>query len=180
MRTGTAIALSLLLLLTGQAWAADASRQYFGLSGSDAQFDPASGQTEDAGNVNAKLGYFVNPYVSVELHMGMTVTTESSSVDDPGLGYVAPMLRLNLPYEQVNVYSLFGIASVRGKFPGNYDDNYSDVAFGVGMELYGTRNTALTLEYMRYGVDDTYKTFGLGIVHYFDWPRVYNPRVSDR
>jgi len=180
MRKGTAIALMFALLLTSPAWAADGMRQYFALSGSDAQFDPDGGQSEDAGNVNAKLGYFINAYVGVELHMGMTVTTEASSVDDPGLGYVAPMLRFNLPYERVNVYSLFGLASVRAEFPGNYDDSYSDVAFGAGIELYGTKRTALSLEYMRYGMDDTYKTFGLGLVHYFDWPRVYNPRIKAR
>ncbi len=178
MRIGTAIALSF-LLLAGPVWGGEASRQYFGFSGSDAQFVPQTGAKEDAGNVNAKLGYFVNQYMAVELHMGMVVTADSNSVDDPSLGYVSPLLRFNLPYERVNLYSLFGLASVRGKFPGNFDDSYSDIAFGFGMELYGSRTTALTLEYMRYGVDDSYKTFGLGIVHYFDWPKLYNPRLNN-
>ncbi len=177
MRIGTAIALSF-LLLAGSAWGGEASRQYFGFSGGDARFVPQAGATEDAGNVNAKLGYLINQYIAVELHMGRTVTVDNSSVDDPGLGYVSPLLRFNLPFERANLYSLFGLASVRGDFPGNFDDSYSDVAFGFGMELYGSRTTALMLEYMRYGVDDSYKTFGLGIVHYFDWPRVYNPRLN--
>ena len=177
MRIGTAIAL-LTLLMSSTAWAAQGARQYLGFSGSDAQFNPAVGQTEDLGNVNAKLGYQVNSFVGAELHLGMSVSTESSNVDSPTLGYVAPMLRFNLPYERVNIYSLFGVVSARGDFPGNYEDSFSDFSMGAGIELYGSKRTAISLEYMRYGIDDTYKTFGLGLVHYFEWPRVYNPRFE--
>ncbi len=176
MRIGRAIAL-LSLLLTSTSWA-EAPRQYFGISGSDALFVPENGQKEDLGNINAKLGYQVNNFVGVELHLGQSISTDSSNVDSPSLGYVSPMLRLTLPYDRVNLYSLFGLASVRGDFPGNYDDSYSDFSMGLGLELYGSKRTALSLEYMRYGVDDSYKTFGLGVVHYFEWPRVRNPRFE--
>lgn len=176
MRIGRAIAL-LTLLLTGTSWA-EAPRQYFGLSGSDALFVPENGQKEDLGNINAKLGYQVNSFVGVELHMGQSVSTSSTNIDNPSLGYVSPMLRLTLPYDRVNIYSLFGLASVRADLPSNANDNYSDFSMGLGLELYSSKRTALSLEYMRYGVDDTYKTFGLGVVHYFEWPSVRNPRFE--
>jgi hypothetical protein len=177
MRLGKLLAL-LLLLLPGTAVIADQSRQYFGVVGSDAQFDPDKGKTEDLGDLRVKLGYVVNRFVGVELHMGGAVSGDNDTSSDQKLGYVAPLLRATLPFNRVNLYGLLGLASVRGEFAGDYDDHYSDIAFGAGIELYGTRNTALTFEYMRYGIDDIYKTMGVGIVHYFEWPRLYNARIG--
>lgn len=177
MRFGKLLAL-LTLVLSSTGVFANQPRQYFGLVGSDAQFDPRRGASEDLGNGNVKLGYLVNQYVGVELHLGAAVSTDQATTDNAKLGYVAPLLRGTLPFRRVNLYGLLGLASVRGEFTGNYDDHYSDVAFGAGLELFGSRSTALTFEYMRYGIDDSYETMGIGLIHYFNWPHLYNPRLK--
>lgn len=176
MRYGKALAGVVLALVNTTLFASELPRQYFGISGSDAQLDVSDG-VADLGSLNGKFGYMVNRFVGTELHMGTSVTIDGSSVDAPSLHFVAPLLRLNLPFEKVNLYSLVGVASVRNNFSAT--EHYSDLSFGFGMELYGTRSTALSFEYMRYGIDDVYKTFGLGIVHYFDWPKIENPRVGN-
>ena len=48
-------------------------------------------------------------------------------------------------------------------------DDYDPIAAGVGIELYGTERTAVTLEYMSYS-EDAYSGVSIGLKHHFELP----------
>jgi hypothetical protein len=150
---------------------ADSPRQYFGIFLSDAQFDPDKGSNTDYGNLNIKFGYDLTSFLGVELQAGTNVSTDNDKAGDTN--YAAGFIRGDLPYKFVNLYGLVGYGTVTADTP-SFDDSVSDLAYGVGLELYGTDTTAFSIEYMQYGVDDIYKTFGVGIVHHFNWPRLHS------
>ena len=155
------------LLLMSTTVFADSPRQYFGIFLSDAQLDPDKGNNVDYGNLNIKLGYDLSSYFGVELHAGTNVSTDNEEAGD--VAYGAGFLRLDLPYKFVNLYGLLGYSAINAD---SIKDSISDAAYGVGIELYGNDTTAFSIEYMQYGIDDIYKTFGVGIVHHFNWPKL--------
>ncbi|MGF1548423.1 MAG: outer membrane beta-barrel protein [Thiotrichales bacterium] len=148
---------------------ADQPRQYFGIFGSDAQFVPDKGPKQDAGNLGGKLGFDFNKFVAVEGHAGLTLN--DSHLSSPEVTYLAGFVRANLPLERINIYGLLGVGFVDANFA-QVKGDFTDLAVGAGIEFYGTENTALGIEYLQYGLDDKYKTVGLGIVHHFNWPKL--------
>lgn len=146
------------------------ARQYFGVFASDAQFTPELGSKEDAGNLNFKLGYDFNKFIAVEGHAGMNINDTGKDIGSPEVVYLAGFLRANIPLPQINIYGLLGIATVDVDFAGSAKGDYTGLAYGAGIELYGTERTALAAEYVQYGTDDKYQTIGLGLVHHFNWP----------
>jgi len=169
MRLGKLLCTGSLLLMSANVLA-DSPRSYFGIFYSDAQFDPDKGASSDYSNLNFKLGYDVSSYLGAELHLGTNVSTDSDRASDAT--YAAALIRGDIPLKHVNLYGLVGFGSVKADTP-FFDDSYSDLAYGFGIEMFGTESTAFSIEYMQYGVDDIYKTLGVGIVHHFDWPRLH-------
>ncbi len=67
------------------------------------------------------------------------------------------------------MYLLVGASEVELDGDSIDDDVYDPIAGGIGIELYGSERTAITLEYMSYS-DDAYAGVNLGIKHHFDLP----------
>ena len=158
-------------ILAGTCAAEDQSPWYFGLFYDDAQFDPSSGQTGDLNNINFKLGHDYSPFWGVEVHGGKDVSGDGGDLEGSGVAYLAVLARGNIPLNRINVYGLLGPTYVSADFT-DVDGSYTNLAAGVGVELYGNENTAVGLEYIQYGFDDIYKTIGVGIVHHFNWPEL--------
>ncbi len=111
----------------------------------------------------------------------------------------AAFVRLNLRYEKVTWYIMGGASTLQingdyditngaagitgslGTFfnlnglaaTGNFDDRINGTAYGGGFEFYGSRNTALSLNWIRYFDSSdagALSVLSLGFVHHFDWP----------
>jgi outer membrane immunogenic protein len=138
-----------------------------------------------------RYGRFLFPYLSVELHGGLSAKKEiednSSSMTNDYLASV--FLRGNIPFHKQNVNSYFLVGYSWSKFTieqpvvnlgpislgGKTSVSDSSIAYGVGLELYGTPNTAVNLEYIRYFEKEGFTLGGLsiGLTHHFSFPRVW-------
>lgn len=146
--------------------------QYVGLSlgGFDAEPPGASGDSSET-DVSLRLGYHFSDFVGVEGRLG-TNAANIEGDDDAGrpiTEYAGLFLRLDLPFEKTNVYVLLGGSSVRFDDESVDSDDKDPVAGGIGIELYGSEDTALVLEYMTYA-EDSYQGVGLGFKHHFNMP----------
>ncbi len=156
------------------ALAAERPNQYFAIHGGSYEYEPgASGESDGDGTIaRFKYGYEFNKFLGVEAHFG--VDTEGGS--DPGVREGALFGRFNLPFEGVNVYGLAGGGRFGGDF-GSGRNTGSGPAVGLGIDLYGSDYTAISVEYLRYEVDDEdagddakYQAITLGWKRHFDWP----------
>lgn len=175
------------------AYAAERGRDawYFGLNATSFNFE-RTGSLSHSYNTYGMMGILgvdLGPYLALEVRGGQG----DSDADYSGLTLsarevTAGYLRLNLPLDdgKVVVYALGGAASVNIKAEASGVMNtksLSGSSYGVGIELYGSKNTAFSLEYTRYlsgrPFKDTDPTLGLinekfdvnalsfGIVHHF-------------
>lgn len=169
MTTRLLLALAIALVPLGAA--AERPGQYWGLSVGDAYVTDDDDEELGASNIGLHVGYKLFDLVGVELQAGGAASGKKiNGRDSRDTRYGGAFARFDLPLERMNVFVLAGGAVVRydeGPPEGIVDE--SDIAAGVGVELFGTERTALRLEYMNYA-DGTYETFGLGFVHHFDWP----------
>ncbi len=175
------VILASLFLLSSQV-IADSSmpnpNHYWGIDISKGEYTRHDGTIGDTTNLNLKFGYDFLPFLGVEVHLGGSAAEMfgSSTSSTSSMRYVAGFVRGNLPIKQhVNLYGLLGAAFVdvthkNTLIDSNHGYDFTEPAVGVGLELYGNQKTAFIIEYMSYGLDDTYTTFGIGVVHHFDWP----------
>ena len=161
--------LAALLLVGAQSVADTQPPRYFGLFGGDARVRPSEGGRGTTNNFNAKMGYRYGRFWGAEVHLGQDYSRDRS-VGSDGVQYAAALLRGNLPFDRINVYGLLGLASVNADVA-NIDGSYTNGAAGIGIELYGSRDTAIAFELVQYGFDDRYNTASIGLVHHFNWPR---------
>ncbi len=184
----------LLLLLalgsTSAAYAAEGGRPawYVGLTATSFDFE-RTGLLSHSYNTHGYMGILgvdLGPYLAVEVRGGQG----DSDRDANGLSLMAREVtaaygRLNLPLDEgkVVVYALGGFAAVnvKGELGAvTHTKTISGSSYGVGIELYGSRSTALRAEYVRYLANQKYVDAGLvlddkfdvnavsfGIVHHF-------------
>ena len=167
------ISLTALILLSSQA-VADSSmpnpNQYFGIAAGQADIEPDSSVGFDGvTDIKLKAGYDFSKFFSIEVHLGGAGLISDK---DPDLFYTGGFVRGNLPLNsRVNLYGLAGGVYLDDS-DNVFGDSYAEPAIGVGIELYGSDETAIMLEYVQYGLDDVYKTIGVGLAHHFDWPGI--------
>lgn len=151
----------------------DLTGMYSGFLFSDSkdQFEDNSGGTtkENRGHIKGKLGKILNENFSVEGQFGMTTNSGSSQ----GIATYGAYLRGGKDFGQYKLYGLLGFSGVHA-----YQDNVNDVtessgSYGAGMEIFGNKHIAITLEFIRMidtsvdGGDFTFDTFGAGFTYYF-------------
>jgi len=143
--------------------------QYWGVSLGQFELDDAQGNVTDTVNIGLQAGYKFTSYVGLELRGGFESGDTSGALDQPDLRYGGGFVRFDLPYERVNVYLLLGGGQV------SFDRASGDVsesgpAGGIGIELFGSERSAVSLEYINYSSDDiTYDGISIGFVHHFGW-----------
>lgn len=143
---------------------------YWGLSLGDYQVDrrEAGMGTADSTDLGLRLGYHFTDFIGVEARAGFDAEGVGSEAG-ADTTYAAVFGRFDLPFEKTNIYLLLGASEVQFDGDTADDDEYDPVAGGLGIELYGSERTAVTLEYMVYS-DDVYSGFGIGFKHHFDLP----------
>jgi opacity protein-like surface antigen len=162
------------------ALAAERPDQYFAIHGGSYDYEPgADGESGgDSGILRFRYGYELNKFLGMEAHFGFDPShlIDSGADDDPHLREGALFGRINLPFEGVNVYGLAGAGRAGGDF-GDGRNTGAGPAVGVGIDLYGSDYTAISVEYLQYRVDDEdssddakYRVLTLGWKRHFDWP----------
>ena len=144
----------------------------FGYEVTDTGYSP-----DNANGYILRLGYDLNNWLAVEGHYADPEDFEEngSVAITSGAGFGA-YGRLNLRFKQATLYGLAG--ATRITFDG---ESATGLAYGAGLDIYGSRNTALTISYTRYfddeapsGADIVVDAFNFGITHYFgNVPRIY-------
>ena len=169
----------LLLLLalgsTSVAYAAEGGRPawYVGLTATSFNFE-RTGTLSHSYNTHGYMGVLgvdLGPYLALEARGGQG----DSDKDSNGLSLQArevsaAYVRLNLPLDggKVLVYALGGFASVNVKAElgaVTHTKSITDNSYGVGIELYGSRSTALRAEYTRYLFNKNYTDAALGLAN---------------
>ena len=146
---------------------------YSGLMFSDSkdEFEATFGGTtkENRGHIKAKVGKILNENFTIEGQFGMTTNSGSSQ----GIATYGAYLRGGKDFGQYKLYGLLGFSGVHA-----YQDNVSDVtessgSYGAGLEIFGNKHIAISLEYIRMidtsvdGGDFTFDTIGAGFTYYF-------------
>lgn len=175
MQPGKLLSFCLMLVASSPLLAAT-PQNYFGISFNDTQLETQASGEFDGGSLSAKLGYSINRWLDVEMQLGADSFSDQDDFNQLEVGYIASFMKLKLPYERINVYGLVGLAIVGADFGDSYNDTFSDGAYGFGVELYGTDRTALNIEFSQLGMDDKYKSMGIGFVHRFNWPKFRSER----
>lgn len=171
---------------------------YLGMHGS---YDRIS-DTDNANIVGGlfKIGYDINKFIGLEAHAGATTTKRYIVVDQQGqeIGdykkrgrHVALYGRANWHFTNITLYGLLGVDYYRiiedVNIPGSFSDKSSigktGLSYGVGVDLFGNSQTALSLNYMQlinkdfYGDGDKTKVdaIHLGITYYFTLQKTNHP-----
>lgn len=157
----------------------DLTGLYSGLQYSDStdEFKPDSGSSvkENRGHVKVKVGKLMNDIVAVEGQLGLTTNSTSSQ----GILTYGVYLRADKDYGQYKLYGLLGASGIYA-----YEDNVDSVSessgsYGVGVEIFGSKNIAVTFEYLTLldksidGGDLTFDTLGVGFTYYFTEDKSY-------
>ncbi len=136
---------------------------------SSSQFEsPTTTASASRGHLKIKLGKQLNDWAAAEGQLG--ATTNSSSSD--GLVSYGAYLRIGREFDQYKLYGLLGFSGIE-----DLDDasnlSESSGSYGVGLEVFGSRNLAITFEYLHLidtsvnGGDLTFDTLGIGFTYYF-------------
>jgi hypothetical protein len=120
-------------------------------------------------------GMEFNEFLAVEGQLGL-FGEDIIGDRDYQIEYLASIYaRGNLPLidKRIRIYALGGVTRFSGNVPGFADVNDTAIGYGLGLELYGDKRNALTLEWLRYAVGDIHnvdyklESASLGFVHRF-------------
>lgn len=173
-----------LALFSSNLVLAEEARYYLGVDVGDFGYS-AEGYTspDNATGYILRLGYDFNNWLAVEGHYAdpedykytsATLSTNSLSL----------FARLNLRFKRATLYGIAGASRVKASVSvsgvGAISDTESALAYGAGIDIYGSRDTAFTFAFTRYydkkvgGSKTTIDATTFGITHYFgDRPRIY-------
>ena len=169
MRFSQMIIGMMLLLSFGVSQAGEA-RHFFGI------YESNYSDSEMNGN-SFQYGYDFSNTFSVEFNYSdpdVTGTTASAiSVDALG----SLMMRYNVRYESINTYFMVGVGYVDYSVLSPASDELeTGVTYGFGIELYGSKNTAVsftwsTSEFEEDGSVAELDTTRVGLIHHFDFAK---------
>ncbi|MDX1610310.1 MAG: hypothetical protein R3225_09340 [Halofilum sp. (in: g-proteobacteria)] len=157
---------AVLLAAPALGWAQEHPGLYWGVNFGGYELDQEDvGLTvENSTDFGLRLGFQLGGLIGVEFRGGL-----DAGDPDVDIQYAGAFWRLNLPFEKTNVYLLGGVSEVRSGGNAVDDDVYDPVAAGVGIELYGSPRSAISLEYMNYS-DSAYSGISLGYKYHFELP----------
>ncbi len=118
----------------------------------------------DVGTLSGKVGVMATPFLGVEARAGFGVDDDQIggtdvSVDNFYGGYAT----FNLVNESpVTPYAVLGFTRVETEI-GSFEEDDSDVSYGIGANMEFAPNLSGNLEYMRYYDDDNVELDGLGV-----------------
>ena len=147
----------------------------------DAFGNQVTGQAVDGNQGLAfKLGREIGDFMAIEVHLGATQDSGDNIIGTQAeINYGAAFFRLNAPYRNFNFYVMGGASQVNFDFGvrvlgppeqgARVDGDESGAAAAVGMDFFGSENGALTIEFARYGIDNTADVITIGYKHHFSF-----------
>ena len=171
------ILITIFALLAATTAQAKESPFYFGFDVGDFAYEESGTGADvfnDADGISIRIGYDLNNYLAVEGQLVSTDDFESSTASTLSLGTTASLFaRANLRFQRATIFARGGITRVTS---GNASDE--DFGYGIGIDFYGTKNTALTLMSTKYyvaknnGLETDYNAMTFGVTYYFGLPRI--------
>ncbi len=140
---------------------------YFGLQAANGDIDGVDGAGDDVGTLNGTLGFFFKWGISLEARLGIGSDQPSSLFQDPVTSYASGMLRYHYTWSNnVMAYTSAG-AGIRLHSDVVDADSTAGLAAAVGVNLFGSKKTALNIEYLYMGGSEASTSVGIGFHHYF-------------
>ena len=198
MKKRTVLPIILFGLFASQVHADISSGNYVGIeymnqsaSFSFQQATSTSDVDTDLDGIIFRVGRYFSNYLGLELHGGFSL--EHKNFDNSTTAkndYLAGLfVRGNIPFYQqnINLYALVGGSTARVSYTeptrnvggqaagGKTTIKGNGLSYGLGLELYGTPNTALNIEWKRYlsKADFKLQGFSVGIIHHFGSSKMF-------
>jgi len=163
--------IGMMLLLSFGVSQAGESRHYFAVSNESYSFSGLEA-------LSYRYGYDFTNLISVE------VDYSAADLSDPTATILTVdsitnfMVHFNRRYESINTYLAIGAAqaSMTQAAPAG-DDSFTGLSYGVGIELYGSKNTAISFQWLRRIIFDgdasesELDSVQIGILHHFDFSK---------
>jgi hypothetical protein len=155
---------------TPQLALAERTPSYWAVSLGQFEFTDVNDNVFDTTNLGVQGGYQFLPWLGAELRYGGQAASSDNALDSTAINYGGGFVRFDVPYKRTNVYVVAGVGGVGYEDADGNSDSDAALAGGVGVELYGTQQSAVKLEFMSYSGDDVeYRGVSLGFVHHFNW-----------
>ncbi|MCK5334583.1 MAG: hypothetical protein KAQ67_00395 [Gammaproteobacteria bacterium] len=146
------------------------ARHFMGISSVSYSDDEMSGNSY-------QYGYDFSNLISIEMNVSTpdVVGTTATLLTVDTLASI--MLRFNKRYESINTYFMIGASylAFTTVLP-VVESDYTGLSYGVGIELYGSKNTAITFTYTKSEYEEgtsiaDLTTTSVGLVHHFDFAK---------
>lgn len=160
-----------LMLASSAAYCQDERKWYFGLAQADNEVRIDDSPNYEEWGVTGKLGYDFSSLLGFEVHYGSSAKSNQTigltSVDLEVNQLMGAFVRANLPIgRKTKVYVLGGYSSARigMETPAIKESmDLNGASYGFGLELYGTKNAALMVEWVNYVVEGKLENDDIGI-----------------
>lgn len=141
---------------------------YMGLLVSNSDISGQSGLGQDMNVYGATLGVMLPKGFAIEGRFGVGSDQTESLLQDPLSNYFAGMLRYHYTWNSnLMVYAGAGAAVRTHNELLNVEETQAGAAFAVGLNLFGSDNTAINIEYLHMAGDQATNSIGIGFQHYF-------------
>lgn len=160
----------MLLLSLGVSQAEGEARHYMGIYNDSYSGEEMSGQSY-------QYGYDFSNLLSMELNYSAPDVTGTTATVLPVDSVGSLMFHFNRRYESITAYFMVGASYIALAASSPFTDElYTGVAYGVGIELYGSKNTAIsftwaTTEYDLDGFTTDVDVTRVGLIHHFDFAK---------
>ena len=139
---------------------------YFGVVAGNTDINGVDGAGDDIGTLHGTVGFFYKWGISLEGRFGIGSDQPGSLLQDPVSSYGAGMLRYHYTWnENVMAYVSAG-AGIRLNSDDIDADSTAGVAAAVGLNLFGTKRTAVNMEFLYLGGSEASTSLGIGFHHY--------------
>ena len=147
----------------------NASDLYMGLLLSNSDISGQNGIGEDLNVYNATVGYTLPLGFAIESRFGVGSDQTESLFQDPLSNYFAGMLRYHHTWNNnfMAYAAVGGAVRSHSDLLEDVDGTQTGAALAVGLNLFGSRNTAVNVEYFYMAGEQATKSIGIGFQHYF-------------
>lgn len=127
------------------------------------EVDGGEDSEESRGHLKGKLGMYLNDYISVEGQLGFTNNSDNDLVT------YGAYVRVDKDFGNYKIYGLLGASGAES----DEDVSESSGSYGLGMEIFGSKDVAITFEYINMieksveGGDLRLDSLGIGFTYYF-------------
>lgn len=141
---------------------------YLGVLISNSDISGETGIGEDMGMVNATFGYVFPKGISLEARLGFGSDQSDSLLQDPVTSYTAAMFRYHYTWRNnIMAYAAVGTSLRTHSDAVEVNDIQAGGAYAFGLNLFGSDDVAVNIEYLYMGGPEALSSIGIGFHRYF-------------